>query len=52
MVDGRTFAERPGVYRTVHANAMCASALDSAPTAERLVEASRSVMPVSVASVS
>jgi hypothetical protein len=46
MVDGRTFAERPEVYRAVHANAMCVSALDSAPGAERLLESSRSVMPV------
>jgi methanogenic corrinoid protein MtbC1 len=52
MVNGRTFAERPQVYRAVHANAMCVSALDSAPTAERLLEASRTVTPVCLESVS
>jgi hypothetical protein len=52
LVDGRTFAERPQVYRAVHANAMCMSALDSAPIAERLLQASRSVTPLSLQSVS
>jgi hypothetical protein len=52
MVDGRTFAERPQIYRAVHANAMCVSALDSAFVAERLLEASRSVTPVCLESVS
>jgi methanogenic corrinoid protein MtbC1 len=52
MVNGRTFAERPLIYRAVHANAMCVSALDSAPVAERLLEASRSVTPVCLESVS
>jgi len=52
MVDGRTFAERPQVYRAVHANAMCASVLDSALMAERLLTKARSVTPVSLESVS
>jgi hypothetical protein len=52
MVDGRTFAERPQIYRAVHANAMCVSALDSALVAERLLAASRSVTPVCLESVS
>jgi hypothetical protein len=52
MVDGRTFAERPHIYRAVHADAMCVSALESAPLAERLLESSRSVTPVCLESVS
>ncbi len=52
MVDGRTFVERPKIFRAVHANAMCVSALDSAPIAERLLQASRSVTPVCLESVS
>jgi len=52
MVDGRTFAERPHIYRAVHANAMSVSALDAAPLAERLLETTRSVTPVSLPSVS
>jgi hypothetical protein len=52
MVDGRTFAERPHIYRAVHANATSLSALDAAPIAERLLETSRSVTPLSVAEVS
>jgi len=52
MVDGRTFAERPQIFRAVHANAMCLSALDSVPIAERLLETSRSVTPVCLESVS
>jgi methanogenic corrinoid protein MtbC1 len=45
MVDGRTFAERPHIYRTVHANAMSVSALDAVPIAERLLQTTRSVTP-------
>jgi hypothetical protein len=54
MVDGRTFAERPHIYRAVHANAASLSALDAAPIAERLLEISRSVAvtPVGLAEVS
>jgi hypothetical protein len=52
MVDGRTFVERPQMYQAVHANAMCVSAVDSAPIAERLLAASRSVTPVCLESVS
>jgi len=52
MVDGRTFAERPLIYRAVHANAMSLSALDAAPLAERLLERSRSVTPACLESVS
>jgi methanogenic corrinoid protein MtbC1 len=51
MVDGRTFAERPQIYRAVHANATSASALDSAPIAERLLAASRSVTPLCLESM-
>lgn len=46
MVDGRTFAERPQMYKAVHANAMCASALDAVPSAERLLDLNRSVTPL------
>jgi methanogenic corrinoid protein MtbC1 len=46
MVDGRTFVERPQMYRAVNANAMCASALDAVPNAERLLAINRSVTPV------
>jgi methanogenic corrinoid protein MtbC1 len=46
MVDGRTFVERPQIYRAVNANAMCASALDAVPKAERLLGITRSVTPV------
>jgi methanogenic corrinoid protein MtbC1 len=52
MVDGRTFVERPQIFRAVHANAMCLSALDSVPIAERLLETSRSITPVCLESVS
>jgi len=52
MVDGRTFSERPQIYRTVHANAMCVSALDAVRIAERLLETTRSVTPVCSPSVS
>jgi hypothetical protein len=52
MVDGRTFAERPQAYRTVHANAMSVSAIDAAPLAERLLESTRSVTPVCLESAS
>jgi methanogenic corrinoid protein MtbC1 len=52
MVDGRTFVERPQIFRAVHANAMCLSALDSVPIAERLLETSRSLTPVCLESVS
>ncbi len=52
MVDGRTFAERPQIYRAVHANAMSVSALDAASIAERLLQTSRSVTPVCLESVS
>jgi methanogenic corrinoid protein MtbC1 len=52
MVDGRTFAERPQIYRAVHANAMSLSALDVASIAERLLQVSRSVTPVCSESVS
>jgi methanogenic corrinoid protein MtbC1 len=52
MVDGRTFAERPQIYRAVHANAMSLSALDAAPIAERLLQGSRSVTATSLESVS
>jgi hypothetical protein len=52
MVDGRTFAERPQVYRAVHANAMSVSALDAAHLAERLLATTRSVTPVCLESVS
>ena len=48
MVDGRTFSERPQVYRAVHANGMSVSALDVLPNAERLLALSRSVTPVAV----
>jgi hypothetical protein len=41
IVDGRTFVERPQMYRAVHANGMCASALDALPNAERLLALSR-----------
>jgi hypothetical protein len=44
MVDGRTFAERPQVYRAVHANAVSLSVLDAVPIAGRLLTASRSVL--------
>jgi hypothetical protein len=52
MVDGRTFAERPHIYRAVHANATSFSALDAAPIAERLLETSRSVTSQCLAEVS
>jgi hypothetical protein len=52
MVDGRTFAERPQIYRAVHANAMSTSALDAAHIAERLLQGSRSVSPTSLENVS
>jgi hypothetical protein len=52
MVDGRTFAERPEIYRAVHANAACISAVDSATIAERLLAGSRSVTRVPLESVS
>ena len=52
LVDGRTFVERPQIYHAVHANAMCVSALESAPIAERLVDANRNVTPVCLESVS
>lgn len=43
MVDGRTFAERPQVYRAVHANAVSRSILEAVPIAERLLAASHSL---------
>lgn len=43
LVDGRTFAESPQIYRTVHADAVAFSVLDMVPVAQRLVEAGRSV---------
>jgi methanogenic corrinoid protein MtbC1 len=52
LVDGRTFVERPRTYRAVHANAVCVSAVDSAPVAERLLATSRSVTPMCLESVS
>ena len=45
MVDGRIFAERPQTYRSVHADAMCLSALDAAPIAERLLQLTRLPTP-------
>jgi hypothetical protein len=44
IVDGRTFVERPQVYRAVHANAVSLSVLQAVPLAQRLLDASRSVM--------
>jgi hypothetical protein len=44
MVDGRTFAERPQVFRAVHANAVALSVLDAVPIAGRLLNASRSLL--------
>jgi hypothetical protein len=44
MVDGRTFSERPQVYRAVHANAVSLSVLQAVPIAERLLDASRSLL--------
>ena len=52
MVDGRTFSERPQVYRSVHANGMSASALDAVALAERLLEKTRTMTPVCLESVS
>lgn len=43
MVDGRTFVERPQMFRAVHANAMSATALDSVAVAARLLQASRAL---------
>lgn len=43
MVDGRTFIERPQMFRAVHANAMSYNALESVAVATRLLQASRSV---------
>jgi methanogenic corrinoid protein MtbC1 len=43
MVDGRTFDERPQIYRAVHAHAMGASVLDAVSVAERLLAATRSL---------
>jgi methanogenic corrinoid protein MtbC1 len=43
MVDGRTFIERPQIFRAVHANAMSPNALESVAVATRLLMASRSV---------
>lgn len=51
MVDGRTVAEQPQIYRAMHANAMSTSSLDAAPIAERLLATSRSVMPTCLESV-
>jgi hypothetical protein len=44
MVDGRTFTERPQVYRAVHANAASLSVLDAVPIAGRLLNANRSLL--------
>jgi hypothetical protein len=44
MVDGRTFAERPQVYKAVHANDVSLSVLDAVPIAERLLGVSRSLL--------
>jgi methanogenic corrinoid protein MtbC1 len=43
MVDGRTFIERPHMFRAVHANAMSYNALESVVVATRLLQASRSI---------
>ena len=43
MVDGRTFVERPQIYKAVHANAMGTSALEAVGVAERLLAASRTL---------
>ena len=39
IVDGRTFVERPHMYRAVHAHAMSAGALESVAIAARLLRA-------------
>jgi hypothetical protein len=44
VVDGRTFAETPRVYRAVHADAVSCSVLDAVPIAERLLDVSRSLL--------
>ncbi len=43
MVDGRTFVERPQMFRAVHANAMSSNALESIAVATRLLQVSRSL---------
>jgi hypothetical protein len=43
MVDGRTFVERPQMFRAVHANAMSPNALESVAVAARLLQASRAL---------
>ena len=43
MVDGRTFIERPQMFRAVHANAMSYNALESVAVATRLLQATHSV---------
>jgi hypothetical protein len=44
MVDGRTFSERPQIYRAVHANAVSLSVLDAVPIAGRLLNANRGLL--------
>jgi len=44
IVDGRTFVERPQVYRAVHADAVARSVLDAVPAAGRLLDANRSLL--------
>jgi len=51
MVDGRTFLERPQVYRAVHANAMSASVNEGVTIAGRLLATSRSLTALCQASV-
>ena len=43
MVDGRTFVERPQMFRAVHANAMGLNALESVAVATRLLQCSRTL---------
>ena len=43
MVDGRTFIERPQMFRAVHANAMGLNALESVAVATRLLNRSRTL---------